>query len=198
MEVYTNGKCNNSVVKHISLMFDVIGDVQVDKAVPATTENASPKLMCSNCGCPDVVPQPEDGTHKCEDMTSKDYYFDSYAHYSIHEEMLKDDIRTGTYKNAILMNRHIFKDKVVLDVGCGTGILSMFAAQAGAKHVIGVRDWNNRWVKTNFPTISLCLTVGMQWHYRRCPAYHREEQSFGQDYADQGQGRGDRVAGRVP
>ena len=33
-------------------------------------------------------------------MTSKDYYFDSYAHFGIHEEMLKDEIRTITYRNS--------------------------------------------------------------------------------------------------
>jgi len=72
------------------------------------------------------------------EMTSKDYYFDSYAHFGIHEEMLKDEVRTLTYRNSIHHNKHLFKDKVVLDVGCGTGILSMFAAKAGAKKVIGI------------------------------------------------------------
>lgn len=52
--------------------------------------------------------------------------------------MLKDEVRTETYKSFIEKNPGVFKDKVVLDVGCGTGVLSMFAARAGAKRVIGV------------------------------------------------------------
>jgi 2-polyprenyl-3-methyl-5-hydroxy-6-metoxy-1,4-benzoquinol methylase len=38
----------------------------------------------------------------------------------------KDEVRTRSYRDAIMQNAHIFKDKVVLDVGCGTGILSMY------------------------------------------------------------------------
>merc|ERR1719264_1367501 len=52
--------------------------------------------------------------------------------------MLKDKVRTGTYQKAILSNPHLFKDKIVLDIGCGTGILCLFAAKAGAKHVYGI------------------------------------------------------------
>jgi protein arginine N-methyltransferase 1 len=71
-----------------------------------------------------------------------DYYFDSYSHFSIHEEMLKDKVRTLAYKNAILKNKHLFSDKIVLDVGAGTGILSIFAAKAGAKHVYAIEKAN--------------------------------------------------------
>jgi protein arginine N-methyltransferase 1 len=52
--------------------------------------------------------------------------------------MLKDEVRTLSYRRSIYDNKHLFKDKIVLDVGCGTGILSMFAAKSGAKHVYGV------------------------------------------------------------
>ncbi|CAK9181441.1 unnamed protein product [Ilex paraguariensis] len=88
----------------------------------------------------------EDDSAMCEpvesiigaDKTSADYYFDSYSHFGIHEEMLKDVVRTKTYQNVIYKNTFLFKDKVVLDVGAGTGILSLFCAKAGAKHVYAV------------------------------------------------------------
>uniref|UniRef100_A0A674GPV0 Protein arginine N-methyltransferase 1 n=1 Tax=Taeniopygia guttata TaxID=59729 RepID=A0A674GPV0_TAEGU len=92
----------------------------------------------ANCTMEQVSCPPPEGSAKpsAEDMTSKDYYFDSYAHFGIHE-MLKDEVRTLTYRNSMFHNRHLFKDKVVLDVGSGTGILCMFAAKAGARRVIG-------------------------------------------------------------
>ena len=65
-------------------------------------------------------------------------YFESYAHFSIHHEMLSDAVRTSSYRDAIQGNPGRLKDAVVMDLGCGTSILSMFAAQAGAKAVVGV------------------------------------------------------------
>ncbi|XP_021750563.1 probable protein arginine N-methyltransferase 6 [Chenopodium quinoa] len=65
-------------------------------------------------------------------------YFQSYSHLGIHEEMIKDHVRTSTYQNAILKHQHLIAGKVVVDVGCGTGILSIFCAQAGAKRVYAV------------------------------------------------------------
>ncbi|KAL4233341.1 Protein arginine N-methyltransferase 3 [Mactra antiquata] len=69
---------------------------------------------------------------------SDDPYFSSYGHFGIHEEMLKDKVRTESYQDFMYKNTEVFKDKIVLDVGCGTGILSMFAVKSGAKHVYAV------------------------------------------------------------
>ena len=44
-------------------------------------------------------------------------YFDSYSSWHIHEEMIRDRVRTDAYADAITSNGHLFKDKVVLDIG---------------------------------------------------------------------------------
>ncbi|CAD5118030.1 unnamed protein product [Dimorphilus gyrociliatus] len=52
--------------------------------------------------------------------------------------MLQDFIRTSTYQKAMLNSNEDFMGKVVLDVGAGSGILSFFAVQAGARKVYAV------------------------------------------------------------
>ena len=49
--------------------------------------------------------------------------------------MLNDKIRCEAYKAAIAAS---VKGKTVLDVGAGTGFLSVIAAKAGANHVYAV------------------------------------------------------------
>ncbi|KAI0156434.1 S-adenosyl-L-methionine-dependent methyltransferase [Xylariaceae sp. FL1272] len=66
------------------------------------------------------------------------YYWDSYSSVDIHETMLKDRVRTNAYRDFIYQNKHLFTGKTVLDIGCGSGILSMFCARAGAARVIAV------------------------------------------------------------
>ncbi|KAG7202401.1 hypothetical protein KM043_018717 [Ampulex compressa] len=65
-------------------------------------------------------------------------YFNTYSHFAIHHEMLSDKVRTESYRDALLTNSHKFANCVMLDVGCGTGILSMFAAKTGCRKVISV------------------------------------------------------------
>jgi protein arginine N-methyltransferase 3 len=65
-------------------------------------------------------------------------YFESYSYFSIHREMLGDIPRTSAYRTALEANPGLLRGARVLDVGCGTGILSLFAARAGADAVVGV------------------------------------------------------------
>ncbi|XP_049838150.1 protein arginine N-methyltransferase 1 isoform X2 [Schistocerca gregaria] len=67
-----------------------------------------------------------------------DSYFQTYAHFDIHHQMLSDRVRTESYRDAIMMNKSVIEKKTVLDLGCGTGILSMFAVSAGAAKVMGI------------------------------------------------------------
>ncbi|MBA0746317.1 hypothetical protein Gogos_008850, partial [Gossypium gossypioides] len=67
-----------------------------------------------------------------------DSYFGSYSSFGIHRDMISDKIRTDAYRQALLKNPSLLNGAVVMDVGCGTGILSLFAAQAGASRVISI------------------------------------------------------------
>ena len=71
------------------------------------------------------------------DNARDDDYFDGYGDLSIHVEMISDFSRTETYRKGI-EDSGLCKDKIVLDIGAGSGILSMFAARAGAKHVYAI------------------------------------------------------------
>jgi len=72
-------------------------------------------------------------------MTEQDAeYFKSYDDIVVHKTMLSDSARMLAYKEMIEHNRDLFVDKIVIDVGCGTGILSLFAARCGAKHVYAI------------------------------------------------------------
>ena len=65
-------------------------------------------------------------------------YFCTYGYLYHQKDMLEDQARMTAYHNAVRMNPRSFKDKVVLDVGTGSGILAIWAAQNGAKKVYAV------------------------------------------------------------
>ena len=70
-----------------------------------------------------------------KDNSSANYRM-SYRDVAMHKVMLQDVVRTDAYEKSI--GDVVKPEHTVLDFGCGTGILSMFAARSGAKHVIAV------------------------------------------------------------
>ena len=59
-----------------------------------------------------------------------------YAEFEVHRSMIRDQVRTKAFQRAI--DSVVCTGDVVLDVGAGSGVLSLFAARAGAARVYAV------------------------------------------------------------
>ena len=72
-------------------------------------------------------------------------YYESYGNLSVHSLMLQDAPRMETYARALAELKDSIEGKIVIDVGSGTGILSMMCAKlCNPKHVYAVEA--NRYV----------------------------------------------------
>ena len=62
---------------------------------------------------------------------------EGFASILLHHHMLRDTLRVMAYQAAIA--RHS-RGRSVVEIGCGTGILSIFAARAGARRVVAIEE----------------------------------------------------------
>ncbi|XP_035532493.1 protein arginine N-methyltransferase 2 [Morone saxatilis] len=84
----------------------------------------------------DAAEEEEEEEEEEEDPWQDDEYFGSYSTLRLHLEMLSDKSRTEAYRQVILSNCASLRNKVVMDLGCGTGIISLFCAQLAQPSVV--------------------------------------------------------------
>lgn len=76
----------------------------------------------------------EEKDHEEEEEEDEEYY-DAYNDVDVHEAMITDAPRMKAYAQAVLDNVERIRGRVVVDVGCGTSVLSLMCARAGARKV---------------------------------------------------------------
>ncbi|XP_075896513.1 protein arginine N-methyltransferase 2 isoform X2 [Nelusetta ayraudi] len=77
----------------------------------------------------DAAQESEGDSSTEEDPWQDEEYFGSYGTLKLHLEMLSDKSRTEAYRQVILNNSASLRNKAVMDLGCGTGIISLFCAR---------------------------------------------------------------------
>lgn len=100
------------------------------------------------------------------DQNSPSYRM-SYGDVAMHKVMLQDVVRTDAYEKSIC--EVVRPEHSVLDFGCGTGILAMFAARAGARKVIAV---------DRSPFIKTAKEIALQNGFHNIDFYHDDHQSL--------------------
>ena len=89
-------------------------------------------IVESESELPTAVPTPKLEEGGLASTLHKNLHFNSENHVT----MLGDHVRLSSYRRAI--ERAVGPQSVVMDLGCGTGVLGFFAAKAGAKKVYAV------------------------------------------------------------
>lgn len=145
LEIYNSSHDNLDTEKPLpSACYDIRRNATEENAANPCEKNKSNVI---NGGCDNgELPQTQERKLKVsfanvvsrEVKNVNENYFGSYGSFGIHREMISDKVRTEAYRIAILNNPSLLNQATVMDVGCGTGILSLFAAQAGASKVISV------------------------------------------------------------
>merc|ERR1712088_453458 len=76
-------------------------------------------------------------------------YFQFYGYLSQQQNMMQDFVRTSTYQKAIHSNLSDFRDKIVLDVGAGSGILSFFLNRLELQRFMQLKDQVSQTTQNN-------------------------------------------------
>jgi len=96
-------------------------------------EEPIPSLQYSSDG------KKNDDEQKALKVKDFESYFSYYHELHNQKHMLTDTHRMDSYYTAIMANAEVaFREKVVMDVGTGSGILAVWAAKAGAKKVYAI------------------------------------------------------------